>query len=55
MCSGIVSSSCPTSGIRRNLAKDPVINHEWRKDREDLTSGTYIFFVSVVICDTDIP
>ena len=43
--SGWVSSSCSTSGTRRvNLFTNPVINHEWRKDREVLTtSGTYMW------------
>jgi hypothetical protein len=52
MCSGSVSSSCSTSGIRRvNLVTNPVINHELGKDRVVFTtSGTF-----VVICDTDIP
>jgi hypothetical protein len=40
-CSGRVGSS--TSGTRRvNLITNPVINHEWGKDREVFTtSGTY--------------
>jgi hypothetical protein len=34
-CSGEVSSSCSTSGIRRvNLVTNLVISHEWGKDRE---------------------
>ena len=34
-CSGRVSSTCSTSGIRRvNLVTNPVISHEWGKDRE---------------------
>ena len=34
-CSGRVSSSCSTSGTRRvNLVKNPVISHEWGKDRK---------------------
>ena len=41
-CSGRISSSCSTSGTRRvNLATNPAITHEWGKDREVLTSGTY--------------
>jgi hypothetical protein len=42
-CSGRVSSSCSTSGIRRvNLVTNPVISREWGKDREVFTkSGTY--------------
>jgi hypothetical protein len=40
---GRVSSSCTTSGTHRiNLVTNPVISHEWGKDREVLTtSGTY--------------
>ena len=40
---GRVSSSCSTSGTRRvNLVTNPVISHEWGKDREVFaTSGTY--------------
>jgi hypothetical protein len=43
MCSGRVGSSCSTCYSRRvNLVTNPVINHEWGKDREVLTtSGTY--------------
>jgi len=34
-CSGRVSSSCSTSGTRRvNLVTNPLISHEWGKDRE---------------------
>jgi hypothetical protein len=42
-CSGRVSSSCATSDTRRvNLVTNPVISHEWGKDREVFTtSGTY--------------
>ena len=42
-CSGRVSSSYSTSGIRRvNLVTNPVISREWGKDREEFTtSGTY--------------
>jgi len=42
-CSGKVRSSCSTSGTRRvNLVTNPVISHEWEKDREVFTtSGTY--------------
>jgi hypothetical protein len=42
-CSERVSNSCSTSGTRRvNLVTNPVISHEWGKDREVLTtSGTY--------------
>ena len=41
--SGMVSSSCSTSGTRRvNLVTNPVISHEWGKDQEVFrTSGTY--------------
>ena len=43
--SGRVSSSCSTSGTRRvNLVTNPVISHEWGKDREVFTtSGTYLW------------
>jgi hypothetical protein len=42
-CSGRVSSSCSTSDTRRvNLVTNPVISHEWGKDREVFTtSGTH--------------
>jgi hypothetical protein len=42
-CFGKVSSSCSTSGTCRiNLVTNPVISHEWEKDREVFsTSGTY--------------
>ena len=42
-CSGRVDSSFSTSGTRRvNLIINPLISHEWGKDREVLTtSGTY--------------
>jgi hypothetical protein len=42
-CSGRVSISYSTSGTHRvNLVTNPVISHEWGKDREVLTtSGTY--------------
>jgi hypothetical protein len=42
-CSGRVSSSCSTSGTSHvNLLTNPVISHEWGKDREVFTtSGTY--------------
>ena len=44
-CSGRVNSSCPTSGTCRvNLGTNPVIGHEWEKDREVFTtSGTYLW------------
>jgi hypothetical protein len=36
------SSSCSTCGTSRvNLVTNPVISHEWGKDREVFTSGTY--------------
>ena len=43
-CSGRVRRSCSTSGTRRvTLHTNPVISHEWGKDREVLTtSGTYL-------------
>ena len=42
-CSGRVKSSCSTIGTRRvDLVTNPVINHEWGKDRKVFTtSGTY--------------
>jgi len=42
-CSGRMISSTSTSGTRRvNLVTNPVISHEWEKNREVLTtSGTY--------------
>jgi len=42
-CSGRVGNSCSTSGTHRvNLVTNPVINHEWGKDRDVFTtSGTY--------------
>ena len=42
-CSGMVSTSCSTSGTCRvTLVKNPLISHEWWKDREVLMiSGTY--------------
>jgi hypothetical protein len=51
-CSGRVSSSCSTSGIRRvNLVTNPVIFHEWGKDQEVImTSGTYMWsFVTQIL------
>jgi hypothetical protein len=47
-CSGRESSSCSTSGTRRvNLVINPVISHEWGKDREVFTtSGTYPWSLS---------
>jgi hypothetical protein len=42
-CSGRVSSSCSTRGTRHvTLGTNPMISHEWGKDRGVLTtSGTY--------------
>jgi hypothetical protein len=42
-CSGMKSNSCSTSGTRHvNLVTNPMLNHEWGKDREVFTtSGTY--------------
>jgi hypothetical protein len=43
-CSGRVGSSCSTSGTRRvNLDTNPLISHEWGKDRDvfTTTSGTW--------------
>ena len=43
-CSGRVGSSCSISSTRRRvqLVTNPVISHEWGKDREVFTtSGTY--------------
>jgi hypothetical protein len=43
-CFGRVCSSCSISGTRRrvNLVTNPVISHQWGKDREVFaTSGTY--------------
>ena len=42
-CSGRVGSSCPTSDTHCvHLVTNPVISHEWGKDREVFTtSGTY--------------
>jgi hypothetical protein len=43
VCSGRIGSSWSTSGTRLvNLVTNPVISHEWGKDREVFTtSGTY--------------
>jgi hypothetical protein len=45
MCSGKVSSSCSSSGTRSvNLVTNPVISHEWGKDRKVFsTGGTYLW------------
>jgi hypothetical protein len=42
-CSGRIKKSCSTSGTHCvNLVTNPVISHEWGKDREVFTtSGTY--------------
>jgi hypothetical protein len=43
-CSGMVSSSCSTSGTRRvNIVINPVISREWGKERE-------VFTTSAIIC-----
>jgi hypothetical protein len=44
-CPGRVRRSCSTSDTRRvNLVTNPVISHEWGKEREVLTtSGTYLW------------
>ena len=43
--SGRVSSSCSISDTRRvNLVTNPVISHEWGKDREVLTTSCPSFF-----------
>jgi hypothetical protein len=53
-CSGRLSSSCPTSGTRRvNLVTNPVISHQWVKDREVFTtSGTYPWSGHCVVCSS---
>jgi hypothetical protein len=44
-CSGRISISCFTSGTRRvNLVTNPVISHEWGKDREVV--GIFKLFLS---------
>ena len=51
-CSGRVGSSCSSSGTRHvNLVTNPVISHEWGKDREVFTtSGTYLWsFVKQIL------
>jgi hypothetical protein len=41
-CSGMVSSSCSTSGTRRvNLVTNPVISHEWGKTPEVFTTSEH--------------
>jgi hypothetical protein len=54
-CSKRMSSSCSTSGTRRvNLGTNPVINHEWGKDREVfMTSGTYPWSLATQIFHND--
>ena len=49
MCTGRVHSSCSTSDTRRvELVTNPVISHEWRKDRE---STIHRFFLAkILIC-----
>ena len=50
-CSGMVGSSCSTSGIRRaTLVTNPVTCHEWVKDQDLLTTSR----THVVVCDRDI-
>jgi hypothetical protein len=52
--SGMVRSSCSTSGTRRvSLVINPVISREWGKDRGVLTtSGTYPWsFVTYIFCN----
>jgi hypothetical protein len=55
-CSGKVGRSCSTSGTRRvNQVTNPVISHEWGKDREVLTtSGTYLWSFVTQITDSNI-
>ena len=49
-----VSSSCSTSGARRvNLVTNPMISHEWGKDREVFsTNGTYSITMNQVMVAT---
>ena len=52
-CSGRVGSSCSTRDTRRvNLVTNPVISHEWGKEREVFaTSGTYQWsFMTQLLC-----
>ena len=55
--SGRVISSCFTSGTRRiNLVTNPVLSHEWGKDREVLTtSETYPWSFVIQIFHKDQP
>ena len=45
--SGKVRSSLSTNGTRITLVKNPVISHEWEKDRIVMTNE-----MSMVICET---
>ena len=49
-CFGRFSNSCSTSGTHRvNRVTNPVISHEWGKEREVFTtSGTYVLFVTQI-------
>ena len=51
-CSCREGSSCSTSDTRRvNLVTNPVISHEWGKDREVFTtSGTYPWTHEIALC-----
>ena len=43
-CSGRVSSSCSTNDTRRvNIVTNPVIRHEWGKDREVFMTSSFLF------------
>jgi hypothetical protein len=43
-CSGRVSSSCSTSGTHRvTLVTNPVISHEWGKDREVFSTSLWSY------------
>ena len=57
VCSGRESNSCSNSGTRRvNLVTNPVISHEWEKDREVFTtSGTYSWSFATQIFHTGQP
>ena len=45
-CSGRVSSSCSTNGTRRiDLVTNPVISHEWGKDREVCISTDKLYHI----------
>ena len=50
-CSGRVNSSFSTNGTRRaNLVTNPVISHEWGKDREVVTTSSGISYQLRDIC-----